>query len=184
VSRWDEPVTRQNTVPDRRRIDHEHGDMLLVGIENQSVWLWGVREDDGDNPPVWERENGWRGEWTPTGERLDEFLWHFTLTEAVFSPHFGLGVIDTGSANLAVFTQGWTRINVKPWRWSGPNTTVWTRGGMIAWTVVNDRPGTPVTDASTYCIFVGARSNDDIVGVDDAGIEWNWDSRIDPNSYR
>lgn len=43
--------------------------------------------------------------------------------------------------------------------------------------MVNDRPGTPVTEASTYSIFVGARSNPDLIHVDDAGIAWDTDTR-------
>jgi hypothetical protein len=35
----------------------------------------------------------------------------------------------------------------------------------------------PVTDASTYSIFVGARSNQDLIQVDDPDIAWDWDSR-------
>jgi hypothetical protein len=46
--------------------------------------------------------------------------------------------------------------------------------------IVNDRPDSPVTDASTYSIFVGARSNQDLIHVDDAGIAWDWDSRDEP----
>ena len=42
--------------------------------------------------------------------------------------------------------------------------------GLLAWTMVNDRPDSPVTDASTYSIFVGARSNQDLIHVDDAGM--------------
>jgi hypothetical protein len=45
--------------------------------------------------------------------------------------------------------------------------------------MVNDRPGTPVTDASYYSILVGAQSNDDLAQVDDAGISWAWDSRTE-----
>jgi hypothetical protein len=51
------------------------------------------------------------------------------------------------------------------------------RDGLLAWTMVNDRPGSPVTDASTYSIFVAARSSQDLIQVDDAGIAWDWDSR-------
>ena len=173
VARWDSPVMRQNKVPFQRRMD---GDVLLVGIETQGVWLWGVR-GDGDNPVVWERENEPGVEWTETGECLDEFLWHFTLVEAVFGARFGLAVIDVTSADHEGFTRSWTRWDVKPWQWPGPNAALWTQDGLIAWTMVNDRPGTPVTDASYYSILVGARSNDDLARVDDAGISWAWDSR-------
>src|SRR5215469_8066460 len=93
VARWDSPVMRQNEVPFQRTMD---GDVLLVGIETQHVWLWGVR-DDGDNPMVWERANDPGADWTEIGEHLDEFLWHFTLVEAAFS-RYGLMANDVTSA--------------------------------------------------------------------------------------
>lgn len=173
ASRWDPPVIRQNRVPASREMD---GDMLLVAVENQAVWLWGVRNDD-DNPLAWERENQTGAGWTQTGERLDEFLWHFTLAEAVFGGRFGLGANDVSPAGLARFTRAWTALHVKSWRWPGPDQDLWTRDGSLAWTMVNDQPDSPVTDASTYSIFVGARSNQDLIQVDDAGIAWDWDSR-------
>jgi len=86
----------------------------------------------------------------------------------------GLG---TNPARLARFTNAWTALPVKPWRWPGPDQALWTRDGLLAWTMVNDRPGSPVTDASTYSIFVAARSSQDLIQVDDAGIAWDWDSR-------
>jgi hypothetical protein len=164
---------RQNRIPARREMD---GDMLLVGVETQAVWLWGA-PDGGDNPWVWERENEPGAGWTQTGERLDEFLWHFTVVEAVFGGSFGLGANDVGPAGLARFNREWTALAIKTWRWPGPGQALWTRDGLLAWTFVNDRPDSPVTDDSTYSIFVGARSNRDLVHVDDAGIAWDWDSR-------
>lgn len=77
----------------------------------------------------------------------------------------------------ARFTCAQTALHVKPWRWPGPDQAVWTWDGLLAWTMVNDRPDSPVTDASTYLVFVGARPDQDLVHVDDAGIAWDWDSR-------
>jgi hypothetical protein len=173
ASRWDPPVMQQNRVPASREMD---AGMLLVGVENQAVWLWGVR-DNGGSPLVWERENEPGAGWTQTGERLDEFLWHFTLVEAVFGGRSGLGANDVSPARLARFTNTWTALPVKPWRWPGPDQALWTQDGLLAWTMINDRPDSPVTDASTYSIFVAARSNQDLTHADDAGIAWDWDSR-------
>jgi hypothetical protein len=174
VGRWDSPVMRQNRVPAHRRMD---GDVLLVGLENQGVWLWGVR-DEGDNPLVWERESKQGANWTETGERLDEFLWHFTLVDAVCGTRFGLAANDVNSIDLARLTSTWTALNVKPWRWPSPRHTMWVWEGLLAWTMVNNRHS-PVTEASTYSIFVGARSNLDLVHVDDSNIAWDRDSRSD-----
>jgi hypothetical protein len=173
ASRWDAAVMRQNRIPANREMD---GGMLLVGVEAQAVWLWGA-PDGEDNPSVWERENEPGAEWTRTGERLDEFLWHFMLVEAVFGGSLGMAANDVSPANLARFTRQWTALPVKPWRWPGPDQALWTRDRLLAWTIVNDRPDSPVTDASTYAIYVGARSNQDLAHVDDAGIAWDWDSR-------
>lgn len=176
AGRWDPPVMRQNRVPASREMD---GEMLLAGVETQAVWLWGV-PDGGDNPLVWERENEPGASWTQTGERLDEFLWHFTLVETVFGGRHGLGANDVSPAHLARFTSAWTALPVKPWRWPGPDQALWTQDGLLAWTMVNDRPDSPVTDASTYSIFVSARSNRDLIHIDDARIAWDWDSRDEP----
>ena len=173
AGRWDSPVMRQNRVPARREVD---GEMLLVGVENQAVWLWGT-PDGGGNPLVWERENEPGAGWTQTGERLDEFLWHLTLVDTVFAGRFGLGANDVRPAGLARFTSSWTALDVKSWRWPGPDQALWTQDSLLAWTMVNDRPDSPVTDASTYSIFVGARSNQDLTHIDDADIAWDRDSR-------
>jgi hypothetical protein len=175
VARWDAPVMRQNRVPAQRELD---GDVLLVGVECQAVWLWGVR-DSGDNPQVWERENTAGVPWTATGEHLDEFLWHFILVEAVFGTQYGMAANDVTKAEHERFTSGWQRIDVKAWLWPGPDHALWTSAGLLAWTMVNDRPGARVTDDSHYSIFVAARSDHLLAAVGDAGIEWDWDSRND-----
>lgn len=165
----------QNLVPDAREVD---GDVLLVGVETQAVWLWGVREGD-PNPWVLERENE-RGEpWTETGERLEEFLWHFTLVELVFGGRYGLAANDVSDQQLRRFSEGWTPVEAKQWRWPGPAQGLWARGDALAWTMVNDRPDAPVTSGSMYSIFVSARSNEALVDMDGFNIVWDWDSRSD-----
>lgn len=52
--------------------------------------------------------------------------------------------------------------------------------GLLAWTMVSDQPGSPVTDSSTYTIIVGARANQDLAQIEDGGIAWDWDSRTEP----
>ncbi len=97
--------------------------------------------------------------------------------EAAVGSSYGLAAIDVTSTGYRWFTRAWAALDIKPWRWPGPDAALWTRDGLIAWTMVNDRPGAPVTDASRYNTLVGARSNEDLVHVDDTGIAWNWDSR-------
>lgn len=154
------------------------GDLLLVGIEAQAVWLWGVRDAE-DGPLVFERENAPDAQWTDTGEHLAEFLWHFTLVEAVLACRSGLGVYDVDRERFRNFLTPWSRIPVRPWRWPGPEHAMWHRDGLLAWTAVNDRPDSEVTERSTYSIFVGGRGARDLVQVSDTGIDWDWDSLND-----
>jgi hypothetical protein len=72
--------------------------------------------------------------------RLDESLWHFMLVEAVFGSRLGPAANDVSPARYARFTDAWTALPVKPWRWPGPWQALWTRDGLLAWTLVNDRP--------------------------------------------
>jgi hypothetical protein len=51
--------------------------------------------------------------------------------------------------------------------------------GLLAWTMVNDRPGSPVTGSSTCTVIVAARASQDLNQVDDAGIAWDWDARTE-----
>lgn len=168
---------RQNRVPAVRETDDEH---LLVGVEAQAVWLWGVRSGH-DNPPVFERENEPGAPWTATGERLDEFLWHFAVVEAVFGARYGLAANNVTTQQLARFTRPWVAIEAKVWRWPGRDQALWTLGRALAWTAGNDRPDAPVTPETFWSIFVSAQSNEDLVGIDDAGIAWDWDSRREPD---
>lgn len=167
-------VMQQNRVPDARELD---GDVLLAGIETQSVWLWGVREGD-PNPWVLERENEPREPWTETGERLNEFLWHFTLVELVLGSRYGLAANDVSDQQWRTFCEGWTPVEAKQWRWPGPAQRLFARGSALAWTTVNDHPDAPVTPDSLYSIFVSARSNEALTDMDRFGIVWDWDSRL------
>ena len=60
---------------------------------------------------------------------------------------------------LARLTSAWTALPAKPWRWPRPDQILWSRGGLLAWTMANDLPDSQVIGASTYSVFVGTRSN-------------------------
>ena len=75
--------------------------------------------------------------------------------------------------------QPWAPIDVRPWRWPGPDHRLWVRDGVLAWTVVNDSPDAVANESSYYSIFIGARPNDELIVLDDLGIERDWTSRED-----
>ena len=87
-------------------------------------------------------------------------------------PGLGYGIGQTSASSTKKETTACSQlkaIEVKPWRWPGPDHALWTQAGLRAWTMVNDRPDAPVTDASYFSIFVAARSNDELAAVGDAG---------------
>jgi hypothetical protein len=149
--------------------------MLLVGVENQGVWLWGV-QDDGRNASVWERENSIGEPWTATGEGLNEYLWHFLLLETVLGGRHGLGINNATWEQTQRFLAGWSAVSVKPWRWPGPNHALWFRDGCLAFTCANELPGTPVDAGTFYSVFVASRDAAALTGVDRLDLQWDWDS--------
>lgn len=164
ASRWDRPLLRQNRIPVAATMD---GDMLVVGVETQAVWLWGVDPTGA----VFERENTDGAAWT-------QFLWHFVLVEAVFGTEIGAAVNDADASTVTRLATTWAPVEVRPWRWPGPDHRFWVRDGVLAWTVVNDAPGAAANETSHYSIFVAARSNSELTAIDNLGIDWDWDSRI------
>lgn len=173
ASRWDTPVMRQNRVEAAGELD---GDVLIVGVEAQAVWLWGVRPGD-HNPPVLERENEPGSSWTETGEALDEFLWHFALVDAVFGTDVGAGANDLSGEDFAALMERWTPVGVRAWRWPGPQQQVWICGNALAWTMGNDLPDAAVSASSRYSVFVAARSSSELSDAVGDWDKWDWDSR-------
>lgn len=168
LRRWHPSPLRQNRLPEQRERDGGH---VLVGVETQAVWLWGVRADSDDNE-VWERENEPDALWTRTGESLHEFLWHFLLVEAVLGGDHGCALNNGSPQDLAVVTADCVRLAIKPWRWPGPEHALWQRGDALLWTMANDYPGSEPPHDS-YSIFIAARSNEELPGFEDADINWD-----------
>jgi hypothetical protein len=103
---------------------------------------------------VFERENTDGAVWTPTGEDYDEFLWHFVV-EAVFGGDIGAGANNVDADGFQRRDTAWAPIDVRPWRWPGPDHRLWVRDGVLAWTVVNDSPDAPANESSYYSISIG-----------------------------
>jgi hypothetical protein len=166
---------RQNRVEPTGDMD---GDVLVVGVEAQAVWLWGVRPGD-DNPLVLERENEQGRPWTETGEVLDEFLWHFSLVDAVFGTGLGAAANDVSAEDFATLVERWTPLDVRAWRWPAPQQQLWVCGGVLAWTMVNDPPDSPVTETSRYSVLVAGLSAAALSDALGTWAGWDWDSRTE-----
>jgi hypothetical protein len=166
---------RQNRVESTGYMD---GDVLVVGVEAQAVWLWGVRPGD-DNPLVLERENEEGRPWTGTGEALDEFLWHFSLVDAVFGPDFGAAANDVSAEDFATLLERWTPLDVHAWRWPAPQQQLWVCGDVLAWTMVNERPDSPAIATRRYSVLVAGLSAAALSDALGTWAGWDWDSRTE-----
>jgi hypothetical protein len=70
-----------------------HADGLVIGVENQGVYFWGISRTDlsQDNPPVKYIYDGPEAQWLPSHKQLCDFLdylvyWHVLAGGA---PHGG-----------------------------------------------------------------------------------------------
>ncbi|WP_143448733.1 hypothetical protein [Kineosporia sp. A_224] len=171
VACWDATAARQNTIP----TDAEHtGDVLLIGVENQGVWLWGLRDQ-----MVVERENEAHALWTSTGESLLEYLWHFLLFETVLTSDRCLVVNDATLDQHRRFFDGWERLMVKPWRWPGPLHALWYRDGALALSFAEELPGDLVGPDTTVAILVAGRTGEALARIDRLDLPWDVDSAKD-----
>lgn len=168
VARWDATAAPQNTIP--TRAEHS-GDVLLVGVENQGVWLWGLRDQ-----VVVERENEAHVPWTPTGESLREYLWHFLLIETVLASEVCLVINDATKEQHRRFVDSWERLPVRPWRWPGPLHALWYRDGALALSFAEELPGDPVRPDTTVAIFVAGRTSAALARIDRLDLPWDVDS--------
>lgn len=169
AGRWDQPLLIQNQVPNQAEYD---GDLLVVGVETQAVWLWGA--DDAGY--VFERENTEGARWTSTGELYDEFLWHFALIDAVFGGEIGAGASNVSGEVVDRLVDTWEPVDARPWRWPGSDQRLWSRDGVLAWTFVDDVRDAEPRGSSAHAIFAAARSTDELDVLRELNVEWDFSS--------
>ena len=180
AERWDEPITSLNRVLGEHEVWLD-GDVLVVYVENECTWLWGVvggqETDHDEDPVVLERENSPNGAWTVTGERLGDFLLHVAVLEAILGAPACVALDDATPGQLRDLTSEMAAVRVSPWRWPGPQHTLWQRGRALALSCVNRLPDSTVAADSTWWVVIGAREATDLAFTRNLGIVFDNDTK-------
>jgi hypothetical protein len=179
VEAWDRPLATQNRILDSDSLYVNSGRTVFY-VENQAVWLWA--SGDGGNPVVFDRENTDGCGWKASDERLEQFLTHVAMFEAVLGAAHTATAIDIDRQAVERTVQDLDPAPFPIWRWPGPDSRLWIGPGVLVLAGVNDPPDTPVTDTSDWYIFAAARSNEELSRLDHAGIRWEHDSRLHGSS--
>jgi len=174
AARWSRPLTRINQLLGPGETWHD-GEVLVVCVEQQGTWLWGVVPGQGD-PAVLERSSEAGLGWTPTGERLSDYLLHAALVEAVLSAPAQVGLDDASRDQLRLLTEQMSTVRAAPWRWPGPEHALWQRGGALALTCVNRLPDTPAEPDSTSWVVIGGRHESDLGFARELGVRFDVDT--------
>jgi hypothetical protein len=177
ADRWDEPITSLNRILGEHEVWLD-GDVLVIYVERDRTWLWGVLggPSSGHDPVVLERENTPDGAWTVTGERLGDFLLHVAVLEAILGAPAGVALDDATPDQLHALTWEMAAVRVSPWRWPGPQHTLWQRGRALALGCVNRLPDSAVTPDCTWWVVIGAREATDLAFTRNLGITFDNDT--------
>ena len=152
TSRWSTPLTTQNRV---EREPWTDSGKLVFWVENQGVWLWATTPD-GDDPPVFDRENEDGSPWLRTGERLSTFLLHVAVFEAVMGAVHGASAGWVPRDRLPEILAPLEPLPMPDWRWPPGAHRLYAADGLLALAGPNLEPGEAAEEAEWGEVFVAA----------------------------
>jgi hypothetical protein len=173
AAQWKVSVANQNQVLNTDAIWTEGGKVVFY-VENQGVWLWAAGTQVP--PHIYERENVDQGEWTPTGESLAQFFLHMAWFEAVMGAPVASTLIDVTAEQLEAVSSRYSNLECRPWRFPGPAHQLWHRPGSLLLSCANQQPDTPITEASTFSVFIGAQDPSGLAFLSEVDVDWDYRS--------
>jgi hypothetical protein len=175
VARWERPIVVQNQLVPRDGAQIEDGPVVFY-VENQGVWLWAYGE--GEDPPVYDRENEEGRSWQPSGVSLSDFMFQMTVVETVWGAEQGAGASDLSQQDFDRIVEPLTPVDMTPWRWPGPEHRLWLGDGIAAFGGVNEIPGAEVAPGSRWEVWLGAVGDNRLDYLDELDVDWDWNSHI------
>jgi hypothetical protein len=151
-------VFRQNSILEPAEVQESDG-LLVFYSENQAVWEVAT-ELEGDDPPVWMRENDAGASWEPLGPRLSEFLLQAVLLEAVFCAPYGASVAWLAPAKMEMLRGEAVPLPCPPWNAAPFTAEFHTRHGAIVVGGPNPPPAAldEGGDCDAYSVWIGGRT--------------------------
>ncbi|MFI7068589.1 hypothetical protein ACIBL3_46910 [Kribbella sp. NPDC050124] len=121
-ARWGGAITAHNYAVPLAELRIEDG-KIPFWVENQGTWEWAFDPND-EAHSVYEREPSEGGNpWTPTGERLSDFLIHATVLEAILGAP-ATKVAQGVPAGLLGSQTGGRELPFLPWNWPARDSRI------------------------------------------------------------
>jgi hypothetical protein len=142
------------------------GDVEVLVVESQGVWLWG-RDRDGRHV---ERENESGVGWRETGECPEEFWLHHGAFDAVMSLPARRSAQGLDTDAVRRIETAATPLPCKPWSWPGAGHSLFHRGASLVMIC---------PDGTGFWVVSAAPMEADLAWLDDLGLSWDEsDSRL------
>jgi hypothetical protein len=152
-----EPLLRFNHVPAEPWTE---GDVDVLVVENQGVWLWG-RTDAGE---FVERANEPEAEWQPIAEDEEGFWLHHAAFEALWSMAASRSALQLDQASVSRIEDACTPLPCAEWSWPGTRHRMWHRSGALAM-ICQDGDG--------FWVVIAARTEEELSWLDPFALEWD-----------
>lgn len=136
------------------------GDVEVLVVENQGVWLWG-RTADGRYV---ERENEPGVPWRETGESTEEFWLHHAAFEAVLSLPAGRSAQRFDAETVRRLEGATTALPCRSWMWPGDGHSMFYRGASVL---------AVCRDDDDFWVLAAAPTEDDLGWLDDLDLTWD-----------
>jgi hypothetical protein len=158
------PVMRFNH---RAEPDWFDGDVKVLVVEQQGVWLWGGSKDGRHL----ERENEPGLPWRETGETTEEFWLHVAAFQAVSNLPASRSAQEFSPEAIGAIEQATQPLPCKAWTWPGTQQTIRYRGACVVM-ICND--------GEDFWVVASAPAEADLDWLDELSLTWDEsDTRCD-----
>lgn len=146
------------------------GEVEVLVVENQGVWLWG-RTQDGR---FVERENEPGVPWHETGESAEEFWLHHAAFDAVTNLPASRSAQLFDTAVIASIKGAITALPCKTWSWPGTGHSMYYRGASVIMIC---------GDGDDFWVVASAPTEADLGWLDELDLTWDEvDTRLDTDT--
>ena len=143
-----------NSIPPLDALEADDDGRMVFYIEEQAVYLWATTSE-GDDPPVWIRENEDDTDWEPEAETLSGFLLQAFLLDGIFNAPYGASASWLDMATVERLTDALPPLPMGAWRWPEYPARFYGREGAFMFVSPNGEEdgGDPA-----YSVWIGAKT--------------------------
>lgn len=136
------------------------GDVEVLVVENQGVWLWGRNSDRR----YVERENEPGVAWHETGESTEEFWLHHAAVDAVLDMPASRSAQGFDAESVRRIEKAVVPLPCKSWSWPGSGHSLFYKGTSVVMIC---------SEGSDYWVVASAPTEADLGWLDDLDLTWD-----------